>query len=281
MGPIAAAVAYAAFLWWVSTGLILFLNHLSERTFPRSMAAASVVALAALAGIHFTASIPSAAGATWAFSCGVLVWGWHEMAFFMGYVTGPRRTAGPPTQGFRRFRQATETCIHHELAILLTAGVIFALTAGAPNHVALWTFVSLWLMRLSAKFNVFLGVRNLNEQFLPRRLAYLAAFMRHRRMNALLPFSLAAGATAATLFAIAATKATTGYAITGHALVATLLALAVIEHAVMVLPIPFEALWANFRTCPADAVRREGLHLPEPPALIPCGPRPTCPIHRS
>ena len=36
----------------------------------------------------------------------------------------------------------------------------------------------------------------------------------------------------------------------------------------MVLPIPFEALWANFRTCPADAVRREGLHLPESPALM-------------
>ena len=36
-----------------------------------------------------------------------------------------------------------------------------------PNQVATWTFALLWVMRLSAKFNLFLGVRNRGEEFGP------------------------------------------------------------------------------------------------------------------
>ena len=269
---IAGAAGYAIGLWWLSTGLILFLNHLSTRTFRWSMLAASILALAALAGIRATATLPTIPGAYAAFTYGVLAWGWHEMAFFMGYITGPRRTAGPPTRGFRRFVHASQTCIYHELAIALTAGAILLLTAGGQNQVAVWTFLSLWIMRLSAKFNVFLGVRNLNEQFVPRRLQYLVGYMRHRRMNWLLPFSIAGGSLAAALFARAAGHATDPFLAVAATLVAALLALAVIEHAVMVLPLPFETLWSGFRRCPAELTRREGLHLPElapTPILLP------------
>jgi putative photosynthetic complex assembly protein 2 len=267
-----AAIGYAIGLWWFSTGLILFLNHLTPRSFRASMLAASVLAIACLAGIRATSGLSTQAGAYAGFTYGVLVWGWHEMAFFMGFVTGPRRTAGPPSRGLQRFVHATQTCIYHEIAIALTAIAVFALCAGGPNHVAAWTFCSLWVMRLSAKFNVFLGVRNLNEQFVPRRLQYLVGYMRRAPMNWLLPFSVGGGMIAAYAFARLAAPGAAPLAATGGMLVAALLVLAVIEHAVMVIPIPFERLWSAFRRCPAEVTRREGLMLSE-------GLAAACPVH--
>ena len=45
-------------------------------------------------------------------------------------------------------------------------------------------------MHESARLNVFLGARNLNEHFLPPHLAYLGSFLRKRPMNLLFPFSV-------------------------------------------------------------------------------------------
>ena len=45
-------------------------------------------------------------------------------------------------------------------------------------------------MRESAKLNLFLGVRNLSEEFLPAHLAYLQSYFRRRSMNMLFPFSV-------------------------------------------------------------------------------------------
>ena len=53
-----------------------------------------------------------------------------------------------------------------------------------------WTFMPLWLMRTSAKLNVFLGGINLGEEFLPPHLRYLLSFMARRPMNVLMPLSL-------------------------------------------------------------------------------------------
>ena len=44
-----------------------------------------------------------------------------------------------------------------------------ALTWGGANQVGTWTFLVLWVMRLSAKLNVFLGVPNLTERVPARR----------------------------------------------------------------------------------------------------------------
>ena len=48
----------------------------------------------------------------------------------------------------------------------------------------------LWWMHQSAKLNVFLGVRNLNEEFLPEHLAFLKGFLNKKPMNLLFPFSV-------------------------------------------------------------------------------------------
>jgi putative photosynthetic complex assembly protein 2 len=237
-------LAYALFLWWASTGAILFLNHLPATSFRWSMAGFTLLSAGAVAVLAASADDATVRGAYVGFTCGVLLWGWHEMSFFMGFVTGPRRSAGPLATGWRHFWQACETCLYHEAAIALTAVLVAALTIGRPNQVGAWTFFALWAMRLSAKLNVFLGVRNLNEQFVPPRLSYVKAYLTRRRMNALLPFSIIGGTIAAVPFGIVATQPdTSAFESIGHGFVAVLLLLAVIEHAFMVIPLPFAALW--------------------------------------
>jgi putative photosynthetic complex assembly protein 2 len=114
---------YAMFVWWFTTGLIVWLDGLPVSTYRWSMAGATVVGIAALYALSQTAYDPTVAGAYCAFSSAVLVWGWIEVAFLLGFVTGPRREPSPPgASDYQRFRHAVGAILHHELFIL-AAGV--------------------------------------------------------------------------------------------------------------------------------------------------------------
>ena len=236
---------YCLAVWWFSTGVIVFLNNLPPRTFRYSFGAATLLAGISLYRLASGSHDITLAGAYAAFTYGVIVWGWHEMAFFMGFLTGPRTIAcTAPAPGWPRFRQAVAACIDHELAILATGVAVLWACWGAPNQVGLWTFLVLWGMRLSAKLNVYLGVLNLGEAFLPPHLAYLLSYMARRRMNWLMPFSLAGGlAGVVWLIHLALRPGISPVALAGATFVIAMLALAVIEHALLVLPLPFTALW--------------------------------------
>ncbi len=242
----ALPVLFAVFIWWFSTGLVLLLDGLPRTTFRWSHWLSTLLALGAFVGLLRTAGQTSAGAAFAAFTCALLVWGWHELSFLTGWITGPRqRAADAGVQGWPRFRQATLAVLWHELGILASGAAIVALTWGAPNQVGTATFAVLWVMRLSAKLNVFLGVRNLSVEFLPAHLAYLASYFRARPMNPLFPWSVTAATAAVALIVLDALQGQPGSAqATGGLLVATLLALAILEHGLMVLPIQAQALWA-------------------------------------
>jgi putative photosynthetic complex assembly protein 2 len=242
----ALPVLFAVFIWWFSTGLVLLLDGLPKTTFRWSHWVSALLALGAFGGLLHTAGHTDAAGAFAAFTCALLVWGWHELTFLTGWITGPRqRAADAGVRGWPRFRQATLAVLWHELGILASGVAIAALTWGAPNQVGIATFAVLWLMRLSAKLNVFLGVRNLSVEFLPAHLAYLASYFRARPMNPLFPWSVIVASGATTLIVLDALQGQPGSGqATGGLLVATLLALAILEHGLMVLPIQAQALWA-------------------------------------
>ena len=237
---------YCLFVWWFTTGIIVFLNNLSPATFRWSFGACTGLAAVAFYRLAAVGHDQSVAGAYAAFTYGVLVWGWHEMAFFMGFLTGPRKTAcAPDCRGWRHFRHGVAACIDHELAILATGIAVAWAGWGAPNQVGMWTFMALWGMRLSAKLNVFLGVLNLGEAFLPAHLTYLLSFMRRRRMNWLMPVSLAAGTLlTAVLVHRAAAPGDSAAQQAGLVFLAAMVALGVVEHAMLVTPLPFAALWS-------------------------------------
>ena len=239
-------VLYALFLWWFSTGLILWLDGRPRRTFRWSMLGCTVLALLSLWGLYATRDDTSVLGAYAAFTYGLLVWGWHEMSFLMGYVTGPRREPCPGgCRGWRHLMHAIEAILWHELAIAATGALMVALTWGSANQVGTWVFLVLWVMRLSAKLNVYLGVPNLTDEFLPAHLAYLKSFMRKRPMNALFPISVTAGTVVtAQLVGHALAGGEGSFEATAYTFAAVLLALAVLEHWFLVLPLPDAALWS-------------------------------------
>ncbi len=238
--------AFAVFLWWFGTGAILFLDGLSPRTFRWSLLAWTALLCAGLAALWATADDGSVSGAYLAFTGAILVWGWNELAFLTGWVTGPRKAPSPPNASpWTRARHATAAILYHELALAASGAMIAALTWGGANSTGLLTFAVLWTMRLSAKINIHLGVPNPGESFLPDHLRYLANWFTVRPMNPFFPGALILALAAQGLLAWAALHpaASPGEAV-GLALVATLLALAILEHAFLVLPLPSAALWA-------------------------------------
>jgi putative photosynthetic complex assembly protein 2 len=240
-----APAGIALLSWWLSTGLVLYLDGLPRATFRWSLAIATLIACGALVALYSSAHDASVASAYVAFAGALIVWGWHELTFLTGAITGPRKSANErPASRWLQARHATETLIYHELAIAATVLGVVGLTWGQPNQFGTWTFIALWLMRLSSKFNLFLGARNLGAEFLPDHLRYLSSFMRQRSMNPLFPFSLLAGGSA-TGYAVykAIDPLASEHAVAGYTLIAILLGLGVLEHLFLMLPISITNLW--------------------------------------
>ena len=245
MSSFVMPLLFTLFVWWFSTGVILYLDGLPARTFKWTFTGASVVGVLGLCGLAASAGDTTVASAYCSFTCALLVWAWQEVAFLLGYVTGPRRVPCPPeATGLKRAGLAFQTILHHEFALLSLAAAVLAITWKEPNQTGWWTFAVLWAMRQSAKLNVFLGVRNLGENFLPAHLKYLKSYFVRKSMNPLLPVSVAAAA----MIVVPIWQATfrsgaSGFQVAAGSLVGSLLSLAILEHLLLVLPLPSERLW--------------------------------------
>ena len=245
MSELGLAALFAVFIWWFSTGIVLVLDRLPHGALRWSHWLSSLLALTAFVALSHTARELNVANAYCAFTCALLVWGWHELSFLSGWITGPLKTALPRgTTGWPRFVQSVRAILWHELGILVVALAVVGITWGQPNQVGTQTFLVLWVMRTSAKLNLFLGVRNLSEEFLPPHLDYLQSFFRRRPMNPLLPWSVLGSSVVLTLMVLGATDpAATQAQVVGAALVGTMLAMAIVEHLLLVLPILSTLLW--------------------------------------
>ena len=244
MEHVAAALACAVFLWWIGTGGILVAVGLPRRALGLVQAASLPLLVLALIAFDWSAAQPGMLGVYGGFAAALAVWGWHEFAFLTGAITGPRRAPCPPdaSEG-QRFRFAVAALAWHELALAGTAVLLAALTWLDPNQFGLWTFLVLFIARISAKLNVFLGVPNLTEAFLPDEIAHLKSYFRRRPMNLLFPLSVTALTLATGCFAVRAWEAGGPTELAGFTLLATLTALALVEHWLLVLPLRDAALW--------------------------------------
>ncbi len=239
--PVGCVVA----VWWLGTSAILRLDRLPSRTFPVSLAAGGLFALAGVVAIAESAPHATPLGAYAGFLGALALWGWIELTFLTGLVVGPRRTPCPPARGLTRFGFAVQAVLYHELALLGAAGVVVVATWGGQNKVALWTFGVLWVMRACAKLNLHFGVPNLGEELLPPRLRYLGSYFSRGPVTPFFPATVGLAALVAMpLWKSAVAHGAMGFAGIESAIVATLLTLAIAEHIFMVLPIPQTALWA-------------------------------------
>jgi putative photosynthetic complex assembly protein 2 len=240
-----APLAFATVAWFVGTGAVLWLDRLPARTRPGSLMAATVVAGFATAAILVCAQSSAPAAAYIGFAATVALWGWHEASFLLGFVSGPRREACPEdARGWARFRLATATLIHHEIALAVTAVALFAITWNAPNQIAGWTFLLMFGLRLSTKLNIFLGVPHLSADMMPPHLDYLKSYFGAARSNALIPYTALAAIALVLLLgsALAAAPGGSGSQ-AAFGLLFALALLGLVEHAFLVLPVRDGALW--------------------------------------
>ncbi|NVO05108.1 MAG: DUF3623 domain-containing protein [Rhodoferax sp.] len=243
LASVTGAALVAVFSWWLGTGAILWLVRLPARLFRRSMLALTALTCLSLVLTDWSMRYNTMAAAYAGFLSVIVMWGWHEMAFLSGWITGPRRIAQEPdVRGWKRFYQALQTLLHHEIGLLLNFGLLFWLQRGQPNHVALCTFALLWCMRVSAKLNLFFGVPHVGDQYLPLHFLYLASYFRRSPVTGcfFITISLSAG----TWFWLVAEAQRSAIELsTGWVLLASLLGLAIVEHLLMVFALPLQRLW--------------------------------------
>jgi putative photosynthetic complex assembly protein 2 len=244
MALVIGTVVFTILAWWGSTGLIVYAVRSFEAQHGAVIVGATVIAALGVAALVISAGSPSVGGAIAAFTGALLIWAFFETTFLLGWLTGPRRLPLPQgAAGFLRFKLAALTVIHHELA-LFGALLAMALALYAePNHVAVMTFALLWVMRLLAKFILFLGARHSLSEMMPERLGYLQTYFRTDRTTWLFPVVLLVGAASVAFLIRTTFLAETPFMVTAQTLAATFLTLALAELIVLNLPLRDSALW--------------------------------------
>ena len=259
------AALFALFLWWFSTGAILWVVRRADNQGPDTQGGHVMTALLAspvfVAGaIALMASLPdqSAGGAWIGFVAAIALWGWIELAFLTGLIAGPNRAPCPEdASDWDRFHRAWGTIAYHETLLVSALVAVALLSWEAPNQTAFLTFAILFFARVSAKLNLFFGVPKINTEFLPGPMLHLPSHFRIRRLNWVFPGSV-------TLLTLALgcwlnLLITSGGV--GFAFLASITALALLEHWLMILPLPDEKLWRWM--IPAQT-NRPGVEPPRP-----------------
>jgi len=179
-----------------------------------------------------------------AFLAALALWGWIELAFLTGVITGPNSNVLPDhVSESERFIRAWGTIAYHEMLLLAVLIGLIVGTYGALNSFGMWTFAILYFARISAKLNLYLGVPKIQIDFIPDALSHLPSHFRHRAMNWLFPLSITGLSFAVACWLERLYAVETAGDITGFALLTALTSLALFEHWMMVLPIPDERLW--------------------------------------
>lgn len=257
------AALMALFLWWFSTGAILLAVRRADQGGAHGRLWACLLTLPMLvlgaAGFMDTLGNTTVAGVYVAFLAALALWGWVELAFLTGIITGPVRSgarAGVPE--WERFIRAWGTIAYHEMLLVALFLAMMLLSWGADNQFGTWTFAILFAARISAKLNLYLGVRKINTEFIPEQLTHLPSHFGTARVNWLFPASVTALSFAVACFLQQLWVSESQADAVGFALLSALTALALLEHWFMVLPLPDEKLWRWMlpeRTTPNQATR--------------------------
>lgn len=245
--PWIAAVS-AVFAWWFATGAILLVVRLADRMGGRAHLWATLGGLPLLGIGAFLVTVSlnshSTGGVYTAFAGALVIWGWIELAFLTGVVTGPMRDDALPGQrGWPRFQRAFGTVAWHELALVLGLLALVLASHGAVNRVALAAYMVLFLARICAKLNLYFGVPRINTEFVPTRLIHLKSYFTRGPVTVAFPLAITV---LTVLFVVCAERlwsATVPATATGFALLTALAGLALFEHWLMVIPLPDAKLW--------------------------------------
>ncbi|MEX0368817.1 MAG: DUF3623 family protein, partial [Ruegeria sp.] len=148
------AALIALFIWWFSTGTILMAVKYADRAGDKARRATTIAALPLMAvgayGTFWSMTQTDILGTYVAFLSALALWGWIELAFLTGIITGPNRMALPPHKAeWERFIRAWGTIAYHEMLLTATLLAFGLVLWHAPNPFAFYTFAVLFFARIS------------------------------------------------------------------------------------------------------------------------------------
>jgi putative photosynthetic complex assembly protein 2 len=243
------AVVVALFLWWFLTGIILFLVNWADNQnagiYRKIVLSTSPIFVLGLLGFVTLSNELSLLGVYGSFISALAIWGWFELAFLSGILTGPNTLICPAeVRGWMRFRLALASVAYSEIILLVSLVILMWMTADAVNKFGFLTFFVLYVARFSAKINLFLGVPRINVEFLPNPVKHLASHFRRCDINWFFPISITSlSILVAIWFEKSIAQPPLSISSIGFSLLATLTLLALLEHWFMVLPLPDAKLW--------------------------------------
>ncbi|MFK8082892.1 MAG: putative photosynthetic complex assembly protein PuhE [Granulosicoccus sp.] len=239
LGPILVVIV----AWWLGTGLVLYLQQTIVRVRSPLIATLLTVSALSLVCMQVSASGTQPWQSYLGFLAAVFLWGCIELSYYTGLIGGVHKRQCPDDCATgKRFRLALGASIWHEVSVLFTGGVVMTLFLNAENQVALFSFLVLWLMRWSAKLNLFFGVPNFNTDWFPKRLAYAHSYIRRAPVTVFFPISVLSAALVA-FDLISRAMASDYHQSLIFILPGVLLSLAILEHLFMALPIADSELW--------------------------------------
>ena len=247
-GSIFIAVLAAVFLWWFSTGAILLVVRLMENHSLSAKLKACIFSFPILAlglwGIWKTSSSLTILDSYLAFVSALLVWGWIELTFLTGVITGPNKSQCPKNITlFEKFIRAWGTLAYHEISLLLALGIVIFLGYAEGNHFGIWTFTILYFARIFAKLNLFLGVPHINAEFIPQALSHLKSYFKISKLNWFFSISVTLLTLITVYWVERLFSVQNSYETIGFSLLFAISLMALLEHWFMVLPIPDARLW--------------------------------------
>jgi putative photosynthetic complex assembly protein 2 len=229
--------------WWLGTGMVLYLQQRLKHTGAALITTLCLLSMTSLAVLKYSSlqleSWHSYAG----FIAAVVLWGCLELSYFTGLIGGVHKLHCPKNcNTAMRFRLALGASIWHELSVLAVALIVLELCRHGSNPSGMYTFMVLWLMRWSAKLNLFWGVPNFNTDWFPAHMNHLHSYMKSSRVSLFFPLSVLAASAVAINLMIHTVSAPPAQSLS-TALPCVLLVLAILEHLFMALPISDSALW--------------------------------------
>lgn len=254
------ASLFAIFIWWFSTGMILLAVRKADRSgrHIQTVLAGLPLVLGGAWAVGASLTETNVTGVYLGFLGALAIWGWIELAFLAGVITGPMKDdCLPGLQGQARFFRAFATLAHHELLLTLGLLALVYASSGAPNQMAIATYMVLFLARILAKLNLFYGVPRINTEFVPDRLAHIKSYFRRGPVTYAFPVAITI---LTVLLAVCAERLwTAGSDVTvmGFTLLTALTALALLEHWLMVVPLPDAKLWRWMLPAPKTMTKEE------------------------
>lgn len=256
MSTVLATIAFVILVWWTGTALVLVLQHrIHVSDSPWFRAVLLSTSLLGVFALYLSAGSLQWFSVAVAFVAAVTLWGCLELSYYLGLITGTHcQPCTPGLTEWQRFRQALSASIWHELLIVGVGIGLIMLLAARDNPAGLYTFLVLWLMRWSAKINLFFGVPHFSTDWFPQRLAYLDSYLRRAPLSYCYVVTMSLASVGLIALIIAATRSEGSLSLV-YGLPATLLALAIVEHICMALPIADSRLWHHARELSAPKRR--------------------------